>query len=69
MTWLFQSGKYGAINTADTSTTIFYVMKFISEAYMLQNNTTVEGKNICAGELGVKAQYIYSIHENSNWYC
>ena len=41
MASLFQSGKYGVINTYDTTTDVFYVNKFISEAYRLQNNTTM----------------------------
>ena len=42
MASLVQSGKYGAINTYDTTKNVFYVIKFISEEYMLQNNTRVE---------------------------
>ena len=38
-----------------------YVIKFISEAYTLQNNTTIDGKVISAGELVVKAQYLCSM--------
>ena len=36
MVSLFQSGNYGAINTADTTTNGFCVIMFISEAYTLQ---------------------------------
>ena len=46
MTSLFQSGKYGAINTTDTSKNGYYVIKFISEAYTLQNNTKIDGQII-----------------------
>ena len=60
MALLVQSGKYGATNTADTITNVFYVIKFISEAYTLQNNTTIDGQIISAGELVVKAQYLCS---------
>ena len=34
---LVQSGKYGVIDTSDTTTDGFYVIQFISEAYTLQN--------------------------------
>ena len=37
MASLFQSGMYGAIDTDDTTTNGFYVIKFLSEAYKLQN--------------------------------
>ena len=39
MASLVQSGKYGIINIADTTTNEFYVVQFISETYTLQNNT------------------------------
>ena len=65
---LIQSGNYGDINTAGTITNGFYVIKFISEAYTLQYNTTINGNIIYAGELVVKAQYLCSIQENTNWY-
>ena len=42
---------------------------FVSEAYTLQYNTTIDGKIITAGELVVKAQYLYSMQDETNWYC
>ena len=68
MASLVQSGMYGDINTNDTTTNGFYVIQFISEAYTLQNNTTIDGQVISAGELVVKAQYIFSMQENTNCY-
>ena len=44
ITSLVQSGMYGDINTDDTTKNGFYVIKFIPEAYKLQNNTTIDGK-------------------------
>ena len=35
MASLVQSGRCGAINTIDTSTMRYYVIKFVSEAYNL----------------------------------
>ena len=67
MTSLVESGKYGAINTTDTETNIFYVIMFTSEAYTLQDNTTIDGKIITAGELVVKAWYLCSMQEDNNW--
>ena len=69
MASLVQYGKYGAINTYDTTTDGYYVIKFISESYTLQNNTTIYGKNIAASELVFKAQYIFAMQNNTNWYC
>ena len=58
MASLVKSSKYGAINTADTTTDGYYVIKFISKVYTLQNNTTIDGQIISAGELVVKEKYI-----------
>ena len=58
MASLVQSGMYGEINTDDTISNGLYVITFFSEAYMLQNNTTIDGKVISASELVVKAQYL-----------
>ena len=49
MASLVQQGMYGAINTYDTAKNEFYVIQFISEAYMLQNNTQIDGQVISAG--------------------
>ena len=55
MASLVQSGMHGAINTDYTTKNVFYVIQFISEAYTLQNNTTIYGQIISAGELVFKA--------------
>ena len=41
---------------------------FISEAYILQNNTTIDIKIITAGELAVKAKYLCSMQEITSWF-
>ena len=68
MASLVQSGKYGAINITDTTTNGFYVIKLISKACKLKNNTTIDGKIISAVLLVVKSQYLCSMKENYNWY-
>ena len=68
MASLVQFGKYGTINTAVTTTNRLYVIMFISDSYTLQNNTTIDGLIISAGESVVKAQYICSMQEITNWY-
>ena len=42
---------------------------FTAEAYTLQDNKTIDGKIITAGELVVKEQYISSMQIDTNWYC
>ena len=68
MASLVESGKYGAINTTDTSTNGFYVIMFTSGEYTLQENTTIDGQIITAGELVVKPQYLCSTQIDTNWY-
>ena len=42
---------------------------FTSGAYKLQENTTIDGKIITAGELVVKSKYLCSMQIDTNWYC
>ena len=41
---------------------------FTSGAYTLQENTSIDGKIITAGELVVKAKYLCSMQIDTNWY-
>ena len=68
MASLVQSGMYSDINTDATTKNVLYVIKLLSEAYILQNNTTIDGQVISAGGLFVKPKYIFSMKENTNWY-
>ena len=65
---LVQSSVYGVINTNDNTSNLFYVIQFISESYTLQNNTTIDGQLIYSDELVFKAQYFFSMQENTDWY-
>ena len=55
MASLVQSDKFGAINTDETTKNLYYVIKFISEAHTLQNNTTIDEQIISSSELDFKA--------------
>ena len=66
MASLVESVKYGSINTPDTSTNGFYVIMFKTGAYTLQENTTIDGQIITAGELVVKEKYICSMQIGTN---
>ena len=59
---------HGTINTADSKTNGIYVIKFMSKAYTLQNNTQIDRQVISADELFFKAQYLCSMQENTNCY-
>ena len=41
---------------------------FTSGAYTIQENTTIDGKIITAGEFVVKEQYLCSMQIDTNWY-
>ena len=68
MASLVEPDKYGAINTTDTSNNGFYVIMFTLGANTLQENTTIDGQIITAGELVVKAKYLCSMQIYTNWY-
>ena len=68
MASLVKSGMYGDIKNDDTTTNGFYVIKFLSDAYTLQNNTTIYRQVVSAGKLIVKAKYLCSIQEKTNCY-
>ena len=55
MAVLVQIGKYGDINTTDTTTMGYYVLNFWSEAYTPQEDTTCDGKISTSIEIIVKA--------------
>ena len=68
MASLVESGEYRAINTTYTSTNGLYVIMFTSGAYTLQENTTIDGQVLIAGELFVNAKYLCSMQVDTNWY-
>ena len=49
MASLVQSGMHGVINTDYTTTNGLYAIQFLSEAYTLKNNTTIDGQVISDG--------------------
>ena len=68
MASLVESGKYGAIKITDRATNRFYINMFTSEAYTLQDNTTIYVQIITAGGLVLKPQYLCSMQSDTNWY-
>ena len=63
---LLQTDKYGAINTIDTTTMGYYVIKFVSDSYTLQEETTCDVIIINSGELVVKSRCMKCIQYNTN---
>ena len=68
MAEFLQTGKYGDISTTYKTKMGYYVIKFISEAYTLQQETTCHGKIGTAGELVLKLKYIKCMQFNTKWY-
>ena len=58
MASLVQLGKYGATNSAYATKMVYYVIKYISEPYTLQEHQTTYRKVIKSGELVVKPEYL-----------
>ena len=53
MASLVQTGKYGAINAIDPTTLRYYVVKYVSYAFIIQEDITTDGQDSKAGELSV----------------
>ena len=58
MASLVQSSKYGAIDTNEKSINVYYVIKFISQEYIVQNNITIDEHILTYVELVVKEKYL-----------
>ena len=64
---LVLTGKYGTINTTDTTTMGYYVIKCMSESYILQEETTCDGQISTSGDLVVKPQYMNNIKNKTKF--
>ena len=64
---LFQHSKCSTTNTTGTPTMVYYVIKFVSEAYTLQDENTRDGKKSSSDELVVNTQYLRCIQEKTNY--
>ena len=53
MDFLVQTGKYGAMNTIDTKKTGYYVITYVLDTFILQEEKTIEGQGIKSIELAV----------------
>ena len=58
MASLVQLGKYGVINAVDPTTMGYYVIKYLSEPFTLQEDQTTYGQVSKVGELVVKYEYL-----------
>ena len=65
---LVETDKYDSINTTYTTTTGYNLIKFMSETYTLQKETTCNGKISPASDLFVKYQNMNCMEDNKKWY-
>ena len=65
---LVKTDEYCSINTTYTTTTRYYMIKFISEPYTLQEETLCDEKIISDGKIVVKVQYMNCMQDNTKWY-
>ena len=64
----FQSYEYGTTSTTYPTKLGYYVVKYVSEAYILHDNTTCNGKISTAEKLVVRCQYIICMKAKTKWY-
>ena len=65
MAALVKTDKYGSINTTYTTKMGYYVIKFMSKPYTLQEEDNYYGQISNSGELFVKAQPMNCMKENT----
>ena len=58
MASIVQLGKYGAINAANPTKMGYYVIKYLSEPYTLQEDQTIYGQLSKAVDILVKSEYL-----------
>ena len=57
------------MNTIDPTTMDYYEIKFVLEAYTLQEDSTYDIQVSTSGELVLKYRYLSCMEENTTWYC
>ena len=63
------TGKYGVINEAYTTRTVYHVLEYLPEPYTLQSEKTTYGKVGKVGDLSVKYEHLRMTKSKTNWYC
>ena len=60
--------KYGAIDTDDSLRHCYYIIKFSSSTYTLQEDFSIDGQFISSGKMLCKGNYFFPISINSHYY-
>ena len=64
-----QSVNYDAMNTIDPTEMDYYDIKFVSETYTLQEDSSCDRQVSTYGELVLKYCSLICMKENTKWYC
>ena len=65
---IIREGKYGAIDTDDSSCHGYYIIKFYSLPYNLQPDLSIDGQVISSGKIVCEGTYFFPININSHYY-
>ena len=66
--WIIMGGKYDAIYTDDYSRHGYYIIKFSSYLYTLQEGLRVDGQVISSGEMVCEGNYLFPINIDYHYY-
>ena len=65
---IFMEWRYGAIDDEDSSYHGYYIIKFSSSPYILQEGLSIVGQVICYGERLCEGAYLFPININYHYY-
>ena len=68
MSLITMGGKYGAIDTDDSSCHGYYIIKFFSYPYTLQADLIIDGKVISSDEMVCEGTNFFTININYHYY-
>ena len=68
MSLIIMEVKYGAIDTNDYSFCGYYIIKFSSSQYILQEDLSIDEQVISSGGILCEGTYFFSIDINSYYY-
>ena len=65
---IITEGKYGAIDTGDSSCRGYYIINFSSYPYTLQADLSIDGKFISSRDIVCEETYFFPINIYSHYY-
>ena len=63
-----REGKYGTIDTDNSSCHGYYIIKFYSLPYTLQSDWSIDGQVISSSKIVCEGTYFFPISINSHYY-